>query len=342
MKHLLFVLSLSLALLTSVSFLHARQKETNQLTLYSSPDSQWVALVAKKFEEETGTKVNWIREGSGVVLQKLKAEKAKPQADVWFGGTLDAHAEAARLGLLESFQPPSCKDLLPLFQDPVGKNLSTGLYAGILGFAVNEPLLKKAGKPIPKTWEDLLNPTYKGLISMANPSTSGTAFIILATLTKLKGEKEAFDYLRKLHANIAQYTQSGAAPLLLTGKGETAISIVFLHDVVKDRLQGNPVQEIIPQDGTGYEIGGLSLVKNGPNPEVGKKFIEWALQPRVQELAAVAGALQVPSNSKTKGNPNILPLDSAKLVELKADWMMQHRERLIKKWSDEIFVIAKK
>lgn len=342
MKHLRFLATVCVAVASLASFSNARQKETNQLTLYASPDPKWVALAAKKFEEETGIKVNWIREGSGVILQKLKAEKAKPQADVWFGGTLDAHADAARLGLLESFKPISVNDLNPIFKDPVGGHLSTGLYAGILGFAVNEPLLKKTGKPIPKTWEDLLNPTYKGLISMANPTTSGTAFTILATLTKLKGEAKAFEYLKKLHTNIAQYTQSGAAPLLLTDKGEVAISIVFLHDVVKDRLQGNPVQEIIPEDGTGYEIGGLSLIKGGPNPEIGKKFMEWALQPSSQALAAQALSLQVPSNTKAKVNANVLTLDRAKLVELESDWMMQNRDRLIQKWNNEVFAIAKK
>ena len=313
----------------------------NQLTVYGTTDAEWVAMVAQEFEKETGINVAWVRESTGVVLQKLAAEKKQQQADVWFGGTFDGHAEAAKLGLLQSYVPAERSSLLSQFQNPLNNDLSTGLYGGVLGFSVNKELLTKLGKPIPKTWDDLLNPTYKGLIAMANPNTSGTAFTVLATLVRLKGEEAAFEYMKKLHPQIAQYTKSGAAPGLLVGKGEIGIAIIFLQDSIVRRIEGYPLYEVIPQDGTGYEIGGISLVKNSPNQEAGKKFINWVLSPKVQAMATKVGAYHLPSNIKTPLNPNIIPFDKLKLVDLEIGWMMNNRDRLIKRWSQDVFASAK-
>lgn len=314
-----------------------RTKSSQNLTLYGSADPEWIALLAKEFEKETGTKVEWIRESSGVILQRLKAEQEAPKGTVWFGGTFDAHAEAARMGLLERYTSPRSPELSPLFVDPLGTHQSVGVYGGILGFGVNLPLLRKLGKPIPKGWNDLLNPAYKGLIVMANPNTSGTAYTILATVMKLKGEKEGLDYLKKLDKNVAQYTQSGAAVTILVGKGEAAIAVVFLQDVIKDRLKGYPLTEVVPEEGTGYEIGGLSLIQNGPNIELGKKFIDWTLSPEVQKKAVLAGGYQVPANRLTPMDSNIVPFEKVKLVELPIDWLTSNRERFIRLWTQEVF-----
>ena len=332
---------LVLALVWSGPLSARSEATTNQLTVYGTTDAEWVAMVAQAFEKETGIHVAWVRESTGVVLQKLIAEKSQPQADVWFGGTFDGHAEAAKQGLLQAYVPAGRSDLLKQFQNPLHNDLATGLYGGVLGFSVNKEMLTKLGKPIPKTWDDLLNPTYKGLIAMANPSTSGTAFTVLATLVRLKGEEAAFSYMKKLHPQIAQYTKSGAAPGLLAGKGEIAIAVLFLHDSVLRRIDGYPLIEVVPQDGTGYEIGGLSLVKGAPNPVAAKKFMDWVLNPKVQALAANVGAYQLPSNAKTPLNANIISFDKLKLVDLEMDWVMSNRDRLIQRWSRDVFAAAK-
>ena len=62
-----------------------------------------------------------------------------------------------------------------------------GLYAGPLGWAVNEGVLKKLGKPMPQTWDDLAKPEYKGLIAISNPTTAGTAYTALVTILLSEG-----------------------------------------------------------------------------------------------------------------------------------------------------------
>ena len=126
---------------------------------------------------------------------------------------------------------------------------------------------------------------------MADPNSSGTAYTLLATMVQLMGEDKGFDYLKKLHKNVNQYTKSGAAPAQAMAQGETLIGITFMHDIVTFAVQGRPVKVVAPCEGTGYEIGSQSIIKGGPNPENAKKWYDWALTPEAQALGAQAKAL---------------------------------------------------
>ncbi len=214
--------------------------QENVLVLYGSPDRDWVAAVAAKFEKDTGIKVQWIRASSNEMYARIEAEKVNPKGDVWFGGTGDPHFDAALKGLTEPYCTPMMSELREWMRDPIGGCRTLGLYAGPLGWAVNEGLLKKLGKPMPKTWDDLASPEYKGLIAVANPNTSGTAYTELVTILLMKGEDKGWEYLAKLHKNTSQYTKSGSAPGQLAGRGEVAIGIVFLHDAVMYADEGFP------------------------------------------------------------------------------------------------------
>ena len=136
---------------------------------------------------------------------------------------------------------------------------SVGFYAGALGFGYNPEVMAKKKLPIPQCWKDLLKPEYKDEIQIANPNTSGTAYTTLASLVQMWGEEPAFDYLKKLHKNVNQYVRSGAAPIKAAARGETAIGVVFLHDVAAEKAGGFNVVPVAPCEGTGYEIGSISI-----------------------------------------------------------------------------------
>lgn len=314
--------------------------QENVLVLYGSPDRDWVAAVAAKFEKDTGIKVQWIRASSNEMYARIEAEKANPKGDVWFGGTGDPHFDAAEKGLTEPYCSPRIAELREFMRDPIGACRTLGLYAGPLGWAVNEGMLKKLGKPMPQTWDDLAKPDYKGLIAVANPNTSGTAFTTLVTILLMKGEDKGWDYLARLHKNIAQYTKSGSAPGQLAGRGEVAIAIVFLHDAVMFAEEGFPVKPVAPADGTGYEIGGLSLIKGAPHTENAKKFIDWALTPETQAIAKDFRSFQLQSNTKTPLPPVVLKhgMDFEHVKTIKYDflWAAKNRERILKRWTEQI------
>ena len=315
------------------------------LNLYGSPDRDWVAAVAARFEKETGIKVNWLRASSNEMYARIEAEKANPKGDVWFGGTGDPHFDAAEKGLTEPYCSPRMPDLRDFMRDPIGGCRVLGLYAGPLGWAVNEELLKKQGKPIPRTWEDLAKPEYTGLIAVANPNTSGTAYTMLVTILQIFGEEKGWNYLARLHKNVAQYTKSGSAPGQLAGRGEVAIAIVFLHDAVLFAEEGFPVKPTSPADGTGYEVGGLSLIKGAPHPEIAKRFIDWALSPDVQVIGRQFRSFQLPSNSKAPLPEQItkhgVSFENVKVINYDFKWAGQHRNRVLKRWSEEIFPLPR-
>ena len=118
--------------------------------------------------------------------------------------------------------------LRDFMRDPIGGCRTLGLYAGPLGWAVNEELLKKQGKPLPRTWEDLARPEYKGLVAVANPNTSGTAYTMLVTILQVFGEQKGWDYLARLHKYVAQYTKSGSAPGQLAGRGDATGQVLLV------------------------------------------------------------------------------------------------------------------
>jgi iron(III) transport system substrate-binding protein len=232
-------------------------------------------------------------------------------------------------------------ELREWMRDPIGNCRTIGLYAGPLGWAVNEGLLKKMGKPLPKTWDDLAKPDYKGLIAVANPNTSGTAYTELVTILLMKGEEKGWDYLAKLHKNTSQYTKSGSAPGQLAGRGEVAIAIVFLHDAIMYADEGFPVKPVAPADGTGYEIGGLSLIKGAPHPAIAKKVIDWALTPDVQAIAKDFRSFQLQSTQKTPLPAVVIKhgMDFEHVKTIKYDflWASQNRDRILKRWTEQVY-----
>ncbi len=332
------VVGLVLVMLGAVSAAPA-----GKVTVLCSPNPAWCDAVKAEFPKATGITVDFIRLSSGEALARLRAERQNPSFDVWFGGTGDPHIVANENGLTEFYQPKAWTDLRPeLRQAVAGKYVP--LYAGILGWALNERLLKEKGLPVPRTWRELADPRYRGLVAYPNPNTSGTAYTMIATIVQIYGEQDAFDLLKRIHKNVAEYTRSGAAPGQLAGRGEVAIGITFIHDAVDQVLKGFPITYGAPSDGTGYEIGGLSLVKGTANRANAIAFIDWALTPEAQQLAAAKGeSYQIPSNSKTP-IPRIAPrFQDFKVIQY--DFLKYGsdavREGLVKKWTAEVSPLPK-
>ncbi|MEP3274795.1 MAG: ABC transporter substrate-binding protein [Stappiaceae bacterium] len=311
-----------------------------KLTFYCSAQEDWCQLMARGFEEATGVDVNMTRKSSGETYAQIRAEASNPKGDVWWGGTGDPHLQAAEEGLSEPYETPMRGELQPwaLSQAESADNKTIGIYSGALGYGYNEDLLKKNNLPVPACWKDLLKPEYKGHVQMANPNSSGTAYTTLATIVQLFGEDEGFEFMKGLHKNINQYTKSGSAPIKAAGRGENTIGIVFMHDAVKQAASGFPIKVVAPCEGTGYEIGSMSIIKGARNLENAQKFYDWALAGDTQSRALEVKAYQVPSNTGAKTSPDAPDLSSIKLIDydFKKYGSSDERKRLLKKWDDEV------
>ncbi len=311
-----------------------------QLNLYCTVQEEWCREMVTAFEKETAIKVNMSRKSSGELYAQIKAEASNPKGDVWWGGTGDPHLQAAEEGLTEEYTSPMNAQLQDwaIKQWNQSKKRTVGVYAGALGYGFNTQLIAKKGIPEPKCWADLLNAKLKDDVQVADPNSSGTSYTMLATMVQLMGEDKGFDYLKQLHKNINQYTKSGAAPAKATSLGETAVGIVFQHDMVTMVVDGGPVKVVAPCEGTGYEIGSMSIIKGAKNMDLAKKWYDWALTPAAQELGAKAKAYQVPSNKNAKAPPQAPDLKTIKLIDydFAKYGSSAERTRLLAKWDKEV------
>ena len=311
-----------------------------QVNIICSVQAEWCNMIGTVYGKTTGAKVNISMKGSGEALAQLIAEKDNPKTDIWFGGTGDPHLQAAEQGLSLEYKSPTYAQLYPWAQQQAQQsNFKTvGIYSGPLGFGYNSELIAKKKLAVPKTWNDLLNPALKGEIQVANPATSGTAYTMVATLVQLMGEDKAFEYMKQLHKNISQYTRSGTGPIKSVARGETTVSISFVHDGPGEKMNGFPVETITPSDGTGAEIGSMSIIKGSRNLEAAKKFYEWALTPAAQEMAAAAKQFQLPSNKNAKNDERIPDFKKIKFInyDYAKYGSSAERRRLIAKWEKEV------
>jgi iron(III) transport system substrate-binding protein len=311
-----------------------------QLNLYCTVQEEWCREMVNAFEKGTGVKVNMQRKSSGELYAQVKAEASNPKGDVWWGGTGDPHLQAAEEGLTQDYKSPMLAELQDwaVRQWEQSKGRTVGVYAGALGYGFNTQLVAKKGIPEPKCWADLLNPKLKDEVQVADPNSSGTSYTMLATMVQLMGEDKGFDYLKQLHKNINQYTKSGAAPAKATALGETTVGIVFQHDMVTMVVDKAPVKVVAPCEGTGYEIGSMSVIKGTKNMELAKKWYDWALTPAAQELGAKAKAYQVPSNKNAKAPPEAPDLKTIKLInyDFAKYGSSAERTRLLAKWDKEV------
>lgn len=307
-----------------------------ELNMLCTPQQEWCDGMKKEFETQyPGVTVNFVRLSSGEALARLRSEKDNPQFDVWWGGPIDSFIAAKKDGILEPYQSPGYANIRDpkLMLDADGNWV--GIYVGSLGFATNNDFLKNNpnAKP-PASMDDLLKPEFKGQIYIAHPATSGTSYTFMCTILQQKGEEAGWEYLKNFSQNVAQFTKSGAAPVQSVGQGEGAVGVVFSHDIVAGIEKGLPLTLSFPAEGTGYEIGGMGLVKGAKNLELAKAWYDWALQPATQELGPKYNAFQAPTvNGATASRPELLQV---KLIDYDFDYCGSNKKAFVDKFTNEI------
>ena len=309
----------------------AMESSGEALHLYTALDTNEAKIYIRAFEEETGIPVRWVRLSAGEVLVRIRSERNNPQVALWFGGPSPEFIVAKREGLLAPYAPHINFDPPPSTFDEA--HYWTGFYFGAIGFASNTEILERKGIPPPTSWYDLLKPEFKGEISVAYAYTSGTANTLLAAIVQMMGEDAGFDYIARLHQNVHHYNRSGSACVTQVGFGEVGVGIAFSHDIVKKGpAKGYPVVLSFPNEGTGFEIGAMALVKGGPNQVAAKRFMDWALSVRAQNL--MQKWFRTPLNPKAEVAQGAVTADNVKLIEFDSIWAATHRQRLVERWRE--------
>ncbi len=310
-----------------------------EMNMVCSNEQDWCDLMVANFEAETGIDVAMVRKSTGETLAQVRAEAANPKIDVWWGGTGDPHLVASQEGLTQE-SGVDISDLQPWAQNlsNISGGKTVGIHLGVLGVAYNTELLAEKGLAAPACWADLTKPEYLGEIQVANPNSSGTAYTELATVVQVFGEDAAFVLLKEIGVNINQYTKSGSAPSKAAGRGETTISIGFQHDMVKLARAGFPLAIVSPCEGTGYEVGGVSVIAGAQNPDEAKAFVAFALSAEAQNAGPSVGVFNVPSNMNATIPAEAPPLDTINLIDydFATYGSSETRARLLARWDAEV------
>jgi iron(III) transport system substrate-binding protein len=306
------------------------------LTVLCTPQEDWCQAMVAAFSAQTGIPTTYVRLSSGEALARLRASASAPEFSVWWGGPADGFVAADAEGLLDPYISPESVVVADTQKDPDGA--WTGVYVGALGFCSNAKVLAELGVVTPDSWDDLLDPQLQGQVAMGHPASSGTAYTALYTqVERLGGEDAALEYMKQLHNNILQYTKSGAAPAEMTGRGEVGVGIVFSHDCVKNFDAGfKDLVTSFPAEGTGYEIGGVALIKGGPEPIAARMWTDWSLTAAAQEIGATVASYQLPTNPNAAVSERSVDLSQVNLVDYDFQAAGEARAALTQRFEDEV------
>ncbi len=312
-----------------------------QLNLYcSSPNTAWCQGMAVGFEKASGTKVSVIQKATGEMLAQVKAERANPKGDIWWAGPGDSYLQAAEEGLLETYASPNVAQLHDWAQriTEVSGNRVAGVYGGILSLGYNTEIQEKRKLPVPKCWKDLLDPALKSEVMLGNPNSSGTAYLMLASLVQVFGEDEAFKFMKALNANVSSYARSGIGPMTAVKRGEIYVGSSVLHGVINEIVAGFPVKPVLPCEGVGYEIGSMAIIKGARNLDAARRFYDWALTAEAQQIGLDVKEYAIPTNRSVRLPPMVPNLTDIKVInyDFARYGSSETRKRLLERWEKEI------
>ncbi|MDO9442223.1 MAG: extracellular solute-binding protein [Beijerinckiaceae bacterium] len=296
---LLAVAALSHPARAADAALIAAAKKEGQLTWYTTQIiNQFARPAAEAFEKKYGIKVNYVRANSNeVALRVLNEGRARNmQADVFDGTT--ATASLKKEGLVAKWLPDNVSRLPKEYVDQEGYWVATNLYVLTPGY--NTELVKKGSEP--RTFQDLLDPKYKGKLVWNSTSSSSAAPGFVAVVLASMGEEKGTAYLRELaKQNVAGLAVAARQVLDQVIAGEYAIALnIFNNHAVISAAKGAPVDWMPMQPALGV-LSVISVTKDAPHPNAGRLFLEFLISEEGQKIYRAADYLPV--------DPNVPPKD---------------------------------
>lgn len=285
------------------------------------------------FTEKTGIKVEYVEISTGKALAQLQAENGNTTADVWFGGGVDSYISASGLGYLEQYVSPEAEAINPAYRDANG--YWTGLALVPAGFLVNNDVLAEKNLEIPKTWEELADPKYKGEIIMASPAISGTQYAILNGTLQAYGEEKGWDVWSRINDNVDFYAQGGGEPGPKCAAGEFGVAVLAMTGSTFAMENEYPVTAVYPEDMIPWTPAPIAIFKNSANKEAAKVFVDYFLSKEGQEALREADA-RVMARGDVAVPEAIGNVDTGKLINQDVLLFGSQREDILAKWAEMV------
>jgi iron(III) transport system substrate-binding protein len=311
----------------------ASAQQRTRLTVYTALENDQLGPYKQALEAEVkDVDIAWVRDSTGVITARLLAEKDNPRADVIWGLGASSIALFDSMNLLEGYSPKGADALKAPFRSPKSPMTWTGMDAWLAVVCYNTVEGQKANAPKPVTWMDLTKPAYKNQIVMPNPASSGTGYLAIFGWIQVMGEAATWQFMDKLHENVAVYTHSGSAPCVQAARGERMVGIGFDMRGASEKTKGAPIDIVLPPEGAGWDMEATAIVKGTKNLEAAKKLVDWTVTKQANDLynkyyaiVAAPGAGNVPPNYPADAEPKMAKIDLVK--------MGQERERILAEWT---------
>ncbi|WP_422366760.1 putative 2-aminoethylphosphonate ABC transporter substrate-binding protein [Pelagibius sp.] len=303
-----------------------------KLTVYTAVEAEDLKRYAETFNQDhPDIEINWVRDSTGIITAKLLAEKNNPQADVVWGLAATSLLLLKTEGMLEAYAPKGVEKLDPKFVDKSDPPAWVGMDAWVASVCYNTVEAAKLGLTPPKTWKDLTKPEYAGHVIMPNPNSSGTGFLDVSSWLQIFGEDGGWDYMDKLHGNIARYTHSGSKPCKLAAAGEIPIGVSFAFRGAKSKAAGAPLEIIVPEEGVGWDMEATAIVAGTGNLEAAKTLVDWSITRKANEMYNSGYAVvAMPGVAKPVEHfpPNLVD----KMIDNDFEFAANNRKAILEEW----------
>lgn len=311
-----------------------------KVVIYAAQDEKTTNEMTRLFTEETKIQTEVIRvAAAGTLAARIRAERAAPRADIFMGGSVEFHEPLATDGLVLQYRSPVVDQakIDSAYVSPTGN--WHGFFVNSLVIILNPQRFQREvaaqGIAKPKTWDDLLNPVYEKKLVWGNPASCGGAYIFTALqIFRQGGEAQGFDWLKRLDKQMIQYTPTCPGGITLVTRGEALGGINWADDSIEAMMGKQPIEIVFPPD-TGAEIGAISIIKGGANPDGAKKWVDFALDKKAQALKTEYG-FTYPVRGDVDPPKNVPPLSEIRLGKYDRRFAIDNRDRLTKKWEAEI------
>jgi iron(III) transport system substrate-binding protein len=318
MKKAAKVIVCFLLLALSLSGCKGKSSAQQEVVVYTSLDKVFSQPILEAFEKETGIKVLAVYDSEATkttgLVNRLIAEKNNPKADVFWNSETGRTIVLKKKAVLEKYISPSAADIPETFKDPDG--CWTGFAARCRVLIYNTDLLKT--RDLPKSIFELTEPKWKDRVSLAYPLFGTTATHVAALFAHM-GDEKAKEYFQALKANGVKIVDGNASSRDRVADGTVVIGFTDTDDAFVAIEQSRPVDIVWPdKEGIGTLLipNTVALIKNGPSPEAGKKFIDFLLSREVEEMLAYSEAGQIPLRADIKRPAHVPTPETVKAMEV--------------------------
>ncbi|MBV8818451.1 MAG: extracellular solute-binding protein [Acidobacteriaceae bacterium] len=306
------------------------------VNVYTIWPENWTRPMFDEFERDTGIKVNAVRFSSRWALARIAADRKNPPVDVLFGGRSQTFDAGIKEGLFEPYKPPSFRTLPLRFRQADGQWI--GVAHDPLVFMTNSNFVRENKLKPPTSWNDLLASPYRNMLQLPDARTSDAGVMRIFSVLEVNGrdEAKAFAYMKKLRRSVQLYikTATNTAPI---GVGDAAGGVFSISDALAAKARGYDVTISLPREGIGTAVEGIALVKGARNPDLGKKLIDWATSPAMQNSFAKYKVDFVPVHPDAVLGADVGAIvKGAKFFPMDTKYVNANRERIVNRWVNEV------